>query len=224
MKYVDVIRSSAALGAFLIYWSLTLVFVSPDNPIRIELGSTMNLFARVFSQRWGFFAPPPTGDLRIYYSFYDKVSGAEVLTVEALAPIVDAKRAAAPFNSDEEIMDYLLASSAMSLIELMSMQSEITKLNFPDEGDAFYYRETLRSIDAVRDELPPFVTLQNYAALLAAECGLDPAWHDFKLSLCFEAIPHVSEVALRRARQAERKAQLAFETSILPIPTTSTTP
>src|SRR5665213_3955688 len=72
-----------ALSVLAVYWLVTLLYVSPNNPIRVQFLPQLAFFERFFFQRWEFFAPPPMYNERIYFIFepLDGEDGNEV-TVE----------------------------------------------------------------------------------------------------------------------------------------------
>ena len=57
---------------FILYWFFTLIFVSPKNFIKINLYEEEQIFNTFLFQKWGFFAPPPKYNDRLYYKFEKK--------------------------------------------------------------------------------------------------------------------------------------------------------
>jgi hypothetical protein len=209
--------SLVALLLFASYWTATLLYVSPNNPIRAGVSESMDIFGQYFPQRWGFFAPPPKADMRIYFAYHDHITGEETTRLEILAPIVEVKHRTAPFNADAEVMDYLLASPALAIVEAVNANASVLETTHPDEKDSFYMYEAQRLVNELGNHIPSYLTLRNYAAIVAERIGLDPDWYDVKFSIAFEDLPHVSEVRLGRDESKEATFALAFESWLLPL-------
>jgi hypothetical protein len=102
---------------FLSYWVVTILFVSPDNYVKISLIKGEEFFDDLFYQNWAFFAPPPTSDNRLYYRFEMLTDSCKVYTFEVLEPIIKMKRHAAPFNSSAEILEYVLSGVVQNITD-----------------------------------------------------------------------------------------------------------
>ena len=73
------------------------------------------LFQIFFYQRWGFFAPPPKSNDRLYYVFINKYDNSKILTFEVIESLLKDKHLNAPFNAKEDLIDYLLSNSIYAL-------------------------------------------------------------------------------------------------------------
>lgn len=120
------IFSTLLLGLFLFYGIITLIFITPDNYININLIKYNKNFNSFFYQRWGFFAPPPQSDDRLYYVFKNKKKKSEILIFEVIEPLLKQKHANAPFNSKEDLKDYLISNSIYLITDaIQSIQESI---------------------------------------------------------------------------------------------------
>jgi len=88
----------------------------PDNYLKIKAAKQNSYFNLFLFQRWGFFAPPPTFNDRLIYS-YKSAFDSSVLALEVLKDIYQQKSKKAPFNTKEDILDYVLSNSIISLSE-----------------------------------------------------------------------------------------------------------
>lgn len=106
---------NSILLVFVFYWLTTFLYVSPSNYVKISLLEEMQTFNTFFFQKWGFFAPPPKFNDRLYYTFESKKDSTISYTFEVMEPLQKRKSSKAPFNSSENILDYILSSSVHSL-------------------------------------------------------------------------------------------------------------
>jgi len=95
--------------AFTTYWSATILFILPENYITISLLPYKKAFDTVFFQKWGFFAPPPKYNDRLYYTYFDKSGNSS--TYEVLEPLAKKKSTSSPFNADIELIEYIISNS-----------------------------------------------------------------------------------------------------------------
>jgi hypothetical protein len=95
---------------FMVYWLLTIIYVSPNNYIRIQCAGTNSFMEKAFHQNWNFFAPPADFDQRLHISFYDKDSSM-LTSVEVLGDVLKEKTSNAPFNLKEQYTDYSISGT-----------------------------------------------------------------------------------------------------------------
>lgn len=107
MKKVKIAYAIFLIFAFCFYFFWVFIYNMPKNYVKVKYPGTHNVFGSYFFQQWGFFAPPPKEDYRLYYIFYDKNIN-ELKTIEVLVPLWIEKRKKNPFNTYEEIIDYQL--------------------------------------------------------------------------------------------------------------------
>ena len=81
MKYLNKVLVLIAIAIFINYWCLTVLFSFPKSSIVVaENYKAYKKFQRLFYQKWIFFAPPPTYNLRLYYVYRndDKIYHIEI--------------------------------------------------------------------------------------------------------------------------------------------------
>lgn len=97
---------------FITYWSVTIFFQLPDNPIKVNFLRENRIFELFLYQKWSFFAPPPTYDERLYYVF--KKDNKEI-SFEVIALLNKAKSDNAPFNGHENNLDYIISNQTHAI-------------------------------------------------------------------------------------------------------------
>lgn len=153
----DLIIKVFFLFIFLTYWFSTALYVMPSNYIRIKAEPLIILFDIFLQQKWSFFAPPPKFNFRLYYDF-EWDNGKK--TLEVIKPIAEEKKRNAPFNSNEEIIDYVLNSSVIGI------QNQIVKYRNDLEVNT---RDTLNinnRVLAYLYKLPEYQTLLQYSKIV----------------------------------------------------------
>ncbi len=151
------IFASGTIFFFLLYWIATILYVAPDNPIRNLFSKELKQFEIYCYQKWTFFAPPPTYNTKLYYTFCSRITS-ERKTFSALDIILSEKRAHTPFNTGEELLDYVLSGSVEQVVTYLRKgnHSSIESL----------------TIDP-RLNLAGLKTLKRYASLIADKQGLN---------------------------------------------------
>ncbi|OJU74351.1 MAG: hypothetical protein BGO09_11025 [Bacteroidetes bacterium 47-18] len=70
MRYLKIISIAFVFIVFLGYWGATFLFSFPESSIVIaENYRGYKKFQTAFYQKWSFFAPPPTYNMRLHYIF-----------------------------------------------------------------------------------------------------------------------------------------------------------
>jgi len=137
----------------------------------MEGEETFNTF---FFQKWGFFAPPPKYNDRLYYTFESKNDTTQYHTFEVMAPLQKRKSTKAPFNSSEDILDYVLSSTLHSISdglyavnESLSYQEDKIDSLKPTKADR------IEKGKLYTESTTNFQTLKNYAYLVAKKNGVN---------------------------------------------------
>lgn len=149
---------------FLFYWLATLVYVMPNNFLRIKLNSVINIMDTFFAQSWNFFAPPPDYDLRLYYIFTSNDNKKYVY--ESISTILKEKKEKAPFNSTEEYLDYVISGSATSLLDVRSRYYDYFKYKYADSTMIFHSDTTAKTVNQNYKDFSGYLTLMNYSKLV----------------------------------------------------------
>jgi hypothetical protein len=152
---------------FIFYWVITLIFTLPENYITISLGKENRIFNTFFFQRWGFFAPPPNYNERLYYTFVNDKSRLQDLTFEVLQPLNYQNSKNKIFNYESDILDYVLSNSITNITETISEVNKVYKYKEGEKSlnDSTYAKFLSNAIISS----PQFITLKNYAKLVATK-------------------------------------------------------
>lgn len=156
------------LFIFFCYWLLTLIYVSPNNYLRIEANKLVSIMDIFFYQNWKFFAPPPQYDLRLYYVFKDVNNN--IYTLEAISNIVSEKKQKAPFNTLEEFLDYVISGASTHVVDLKSEYMEYAKFLNKDSSDVFCYNYATKNINEEHDKIDAIKTLKRYSVFVKNKC------------------------------------------------------
>ncbi|SED18592.1 hypothetical protein SAMN04489761_4550 [Tenacibaculum sp. MAR_2009_124] len=119
------------------YWLMTFFFNAPDNYIKIQFFQEGDAFNKFFYQKWGFFAPPPQFDEKLYCLILSKKDTSEVKSFELMQAIIKEKVDKAPFNNKADVLDYILSNSCISI------NNQIVELK-----DRVEYLEKKRKLEA----------------------------------------------------------------------------
>ncbi len=202
--------STLFLGLILFYGVLTLVFVSPNNFLNISLTKGEIFFNIFFSQKWGFFAPPPNYDERLYFIYENKFLKKDVKYYEVLGPLMAEKSKNAPFNSKYDVLDYLISNSVNNICDILINTNKIKayeikkKIEKHKDYDIFASsKETVKSSNS-------FKTLINYSKYIANSNSLNPCNYKISLKLTRKIINKFND----RNKQNIIKEQLIFESEL----------
>lgn len=158
------------LTVFITYWICTLIYVSPKNYIKISLLEEEQVFNTFFFQKWGFFAPPPSYNDRLYFIFESKKDSTKTFSLEAIKNLQDRKSRKAPFNSSEDVLDYILSSTIHSITDgLYAVNQSIDyeeEVSDSTSSKLKKYDRIIRGKDYVQTTAN-FQTLKQYGVFLA---------------------------------------------------------
>lgn len=197
------------LGVFVCYWAMTFLFTMPDNYINLQFHQGQQYFQFWLYQRWGFFAPPPNFDERLYYEFKDKHTQ-QVSLHEVLQPINEQKQAKAPFNWREDLLDYLLSGSVISIgEELISFKNDL-RYQHEQQGDTNYDSSDLAATKQYIQSCIAFNTLRNYTRFVARKNDIDLSRQEVRMIFTRVYLPRFSE----RFSNAPRKEEYMFVSDV----------
>ncbi|PSL47550.1 hypothetical protein CLV51_102407 [Chitinophaga niastensis] len=177
---------------FIAYFAMTFVFTMPDNFIYLKLYPQSQTFQFWLFQRWGFFAPPPDFDERLYYEFRNKQTK-QVKVVEVLENITTQKQKKAPFNWHEEILDYVISGNVSGISDMSSELHENLTYQHKLKNKTGLDSTGELSIKKYIQGSAAFVTLSNYGSLVAKENEIDTANNDVRLIMTRIMLPRFSE-------------------------------
>jgi hypothetical protein len=167
-----ILVSIPTLFAFAIYWMTTLLYVSPNNPLRIEFDRYLTFFEHFGYQQWNFFAPPPVSNEQLYYQFFSEEDSDDIITLDASTPITTAKRQTRPFNTEAEMLDYIILGAAGMLMEEYLVSAQIDRDSIDSSYEFYDARPGQDTLDPSKNNSPPLVTLTRYAKVVARKNNL----------------------------------------------------
>lgn len=191
MRYI---YSYLTIFIFAAYWFITLIFVSPHNFIKISLVEGEEMFNMLLFQQWGFFAPPPKYNDRLYYTFKNKKDSSDIKVFEVIEPLQRIKSANAPFNSSENILDYVLSSTINSVSDGIFAINEV--MDYQKEIDS-----TVKVTDSIRfdknkaytQSTGNFQTLKNYSYLVADRNNINLKDYSIKIDIAQVRMPKFAD-------------------------------
>lgn len=178
---------------FVFYWCITLIFVSPKNYLNISLLEYSDIYNSFFYQKWGFFAPPPKTNERLYYIFENKMNIKDVKIFEVIEPITIAKSKKNPFNTEEDLLDYVLSNSINNIRETIVNTNEFIEYQENKLKKKFTKKEKEKFYDDEIDNLSRFKTLKNYSKNVAINNNIQIDKYNIKFSISLIEITPFSE-------------------------------
>ncbi len=175
---------------FCIYWTFTLFFIMPKNPLNLSVQKERDFFQANFFQRWSFFAPPPNYNQRVYFVYKNKLTSKKDI-FEVIKPILDKKHSTAPFNFYYQTLDYILASSLINIEgNVRLLQDVLTHENFKATNnlklsDSIVTQKIVSDIEKTTD----FKTLAKYAKKIALENKIYILNCTYKIKISKKYIP-----------------------------------
>lgn len=159
------INSFVLIMLFGIYWSITIMYCMPENYIKIKMSPILNIFGNIFPQQWSFFAPPPNYNTNLFYSYYTK-DHKLINSYEVLNELIKNKQLKAPFNSNEQLIDYTLNSTIYNLNNLIIQQKNLVQIINKDSSEIFCTNKARDEIRVFELELIEIQTLLNYSKIV----------------------------------------------------------
>lgn len=209
----------AVIGALFLfatscYVLVTLLYVSPSNPIRIRFDNALQEFEAWGFQKWTFFAPPPTGNDRLYFAFSPREGSGS--TYEVLEDIYRRKQEDHPFNERTEVVDYVVSGTASQITDIMSEVNRYKEVHVLLGGDPEYLRDVaLRTLDPDEPAGEYARVLLRYAAVIADREGIDR--EGLKCQIAFVNVP-IRPFTERYNEDFPIKVEVVYRTAILDVP------
>ena len=185
------IIKKSILFLFSFYWVATLIYVLPNNYLRIQADALISLMDVVIYQKWSFFAPPPQYDLRLYYVF--KNANGNIYTFEVISNIVSEKKRKAPFNTSEEFLDYVISGASNHVVDLKSEYMEYAKFLNKDSSDVFCYNYATNKINEEFANINAVKTIRNYSEFVINKNLLKKDITSMKFIVTGLALPKFSD-------------------------------
>ena len=172
---------------------MTLIFVSPKNYLNISLLEYSDLYNSFFYQKWAFFAPPPKTNERLYYIFENKNNTNDIQIFEVIEPITKTKSEKNPFNTEEDLLDYVLSNSINNIRETIVNTNEFIIYQEQKLDKKFTKSEKEKFYDNEIDNLSRFKTLKNYSRNVALKNNIDIKKYNVKFTISLIDIVPFSE-------------------------------
>lgn len=160
----------------------------PENHINLTYYKQGLVFNNLLSQKWSFFAPPPNYNDRIYFIFHSK-RDTSLKIFEIIEPLNLAKQKNAPFNGDEDVLDYVLSNSINGLDEGINEVQDYFNSEKEDgiiKADSLIERITVETVQKSFD----FQTLKNYSKFVAKKIKSTQKITIYKLELQKNTFPN----------------------------------
>lgn len=204
------VLSTLITGLFLFYGITTLIFSSPDNFINISLIDYSDKFNTLFYQRWAFFAPPPQSNDRLYYIFEKKGNKSEITVYEVIEPLLKQKCIKAPFNSNEDLIDYLISNSIYLITDSMRVVRETFEYEAKLKNEKIDELLLTKKVNTIIEVTKPFLTLLNYSKKVAQNNNLKFEDYNVYLKITQKKIPKFID---RYKKNVKDNEQLVFDSS-----------
>ena len=160
------------LGVFTLWWSANFFFNLPDSSLPIV--QNYDLYKKwdgIFYQRWGFFAPPPDYDDRLFYVYTDLKDSTKIIVNEVFENIHKKRKKQYPFDDELSNLDYILHNLSSPIGDLIREGYDIYKIKSKCDSLANYSDCFQKYIDNVRDDFntsPNLTTLIKHAKIVAS--------------------------------------------------------
>jgi len=196
----------------IVYAAATLFFNLPRNYLKISNSKAEAYFQFFLFQRWNFFAPPPNYNERLYYTFKSRTDTALVV-YEVFEPLYKQKSQKAPFNSREDLLDYLLSNSLNGMAEEINEAKEYkryliaTKQNIQDVDLLELVVNDIQASDN-------FLTLFNYGKIIAESRIKGRIMDSVKITTSRIFIPRFTD---RFKTDSVRREEIFFQSKFINI-------
>ena len=166
MKIIKILT----LGVFALWWGSNFFFNLPDSSLPIV--QNYDLYKKwdgLFYQRWGFFAPPPDYDDRLYY-VYTNLKDSTITINEVFENIHKNRKKQYPFDDELSNLDYILHNLSSPIGDLIRESYDIYKIKGNCDSISDYSECFQKYIDNVRDDFntsPNLTTLIKHAKIVA---------------------------------------------------------
>ncbi len=189
-KYLSKLPHFIILFIAVFYWGSTILYCSPNNYIRISHNLYMHFFEIFLYQKWTFFAPPPEHNERLYLTFLSKADSSKTLAVmEVTTYINQAKQKNAPFNSKEEVVDYIISNSVNDIANNLRKSYNIVQETYPDSSKVFLTKKSMEKFNTYLLQIRSIKTILNFAKIVALKNSIDCNKTLLKITLTRVKIP-----------------------------------
>ncbi len=129
MKKIKYIKLFIPLTIFAIYWIITVFINIPESSIvAVENFKTHKKLSQIMFQKWSFFAPPPTYNLRLNYYFISTDSLQKIVDIEIFEELGKKIRSEFPFNETSADLQWILYNNVTGITDEISIVARYKKL------------------------------------------------------------------------------------------------
>jgi hypothetical protein len=164
------------------------------------------IFETFLYQKWSFFAPPPKYDDRLYYIFK---KGENTQSFEVVALLNKAKTANAPFNSHENLLDYVISNQIHAIDASLSDFYSVNNIKNTENVENIWLKfyEENKTNSYIR-------TLLNYAQIVAQQNNLNYKEYEVSIMISHIDIPKFKD---RHIKDIKREEKIAFKTPFIKL-------
>lgn len=159
------------LGIFTFWWSANFFFNLPDSSLPIlENYGLYKKWDGLFYQRWGFFAPPPDYDDRLYYVYTDLKDSSNVIVYEVFENLHKTRKKQYPFDDELSNLDYIIHNLSSPLGDLIRESYDIYKIKGNCDSLGIYSDCFQKYMSSVREDFntsPNLTTLIKHTKIIA---------------------------------------------------------
>ncbi|MGL5279996.1 MAG: hypothetical protein ACRC8M_13175 [Cetobacterium sp.] len=178
------------LFIFASWWCLNFFFNLPDTSVPIVHNYELyKKWDEIFYQRWGFFAPAPDYNDRLYYIYTSNNNSNEFIVYEVFENL--HKNRVNNYLKDDNLstLDYIIHNTSSPIGDLLRESYEVYTLegNCKNLNDEDCYRNYINSIRDDFNESPNILTLVNHAKMISKIKNLDN--HTLQIIIGAEELP-----------------------------------
>ncbi|CAL2083664.1 hypothetical protein [Tenacibaculum sp. 190524A02b] len=203
------IISFIILVFFSVYWGATFFFTAPNNYLKIKEQEGGRIFKNFFYQAWGFFAPPPTSNDRLYCIIHKKSDSTKVKVLELIKPVIDQKISKTPFNNKADLLDYILSNNFIGISN--KMRNTYEYIEYKDKECAFSEKEKDSILNESVERSPQLKALKKYAKEIAKKNGFKLDEYLLSLRLTYLPMPKFVD---RYKTKEENNELLVFQSRL----------
>lgn len=177
------------------WWGLILFACFPESSLPIAANLDFyKKFDKIFYQRWGFFAPPPTENERLYYIFSKNSNPEHTLSFEVFENMIKEKNEKYLLNDDLANLDYIIHNTISPIEDMLREGYEIYKFekNCPEKGDTCNYKNYMNRVRGKINETPFMKTLLKHASSIKNKHSLSE-YDRIQVVLTFVDLPKYAQ-------------------------------
>lgn len=153
-----------------------MFFTMPNNYTQIKAYNYKRVFSTFFYQQWSFFAPPPTFNDKLYYEF---VGSEDTLIIEAITPLLKAKKNKFLANDNENIIEYILSNTITAVSDKFREDYKLYKYEYCDNMNDDECASSFSKQKNEKMKNAEMLTLRNYGNIVYSK--IDKQYSKFRI-------------------------------------------